>query len=43
MINTRVRYIAYNHSGSGVRHHHFTTQNDIIAEAGGHASPGAVA
>ena len=40
MVNTRVRYIVYNHSGSGVRHHHFTTQNDIIAEADGHASPG---
>jgi hypothetical protein len=40
MVNTRVRYIVYNHSGSGVRHHHFTTQNDIIAEADGHASTG---
>jgi hypothetical protein len=40
MVNTRVRYIVYNHGGSGVRHHHFTTQNDIIAEADGHASPG---
>ena len=42
MVNTRTRYIIYNHSGSGVRHHHFTTSNDIIAEADGHASPGDV-
>ncbi len=40
MVNTRVRYLVYNHSGTGVRHHHFTTQNDIISEADGHASPG---
>lgn len=40
MVNTRVRYIVYNHNGGGVRHHHFTNQNDIIAEADGHASPG---
>jgi hypothetical protein len=40
MVNTRVRYIVYNRSGSGVRHHHFSTQNDIIAQADGHASPG---
>jgi hypothetical protein len=40
MVNTRTRYIVYNHSGSGVRHHHFTTSNDIIAEADGHASTG---
>jgi hypothetical protein len=38
MINTRIRYIVYNHNGTGVRHHHFTTSNDIIAEADGHAS-----
>lgn len=40
MVNTRTRYIVYNHSGSGVRHHHYTTSNDIIAEADGHASTG---
>jgi hypothetical protein len=40
MIQTNVRYIVYNHGGSGVRHHHFTAQNDIISEAPGHASPG---
>ena len=40
MINTRTRYIVYNHSGTGVRHHHFSTSNDIIAEADGHASTG---
>ena len=40
MVNTRVRYIVYNHGGTGVRHHHFTTANDIIAEADGHAAPG---
>jgi hypothetical protein len=40
MVNTRIRYIVYNHSGTGVRHHHFSTSNDIIAEADGHASAG---
>ncbi len=40
MVNTKIRYIVYNHSGGGVRHHHFTTQNDIIAEADGHADAG---
>jgi hypothetical protein len=40
MVNTSVRYIVYNHSGGGVRHHHFSTQNDIIAEADGHAETG---
>jgi hypothetical protein len=40
MVNTRTRYIVYNHGGSGVRHHHYTTSNDIIAEADGHASTG---
>jgi hypothetical protein len=40
MVNTTIKYIVYNHSGGGVRHHHFSTSNDIIAEADGHASPG---
>jgi hypothetical protein len=40
MVNTSTRYIVYNHSGSGVRHHHFSTSNDIISEAHGHASAG---
>ncbi len=40
MINTRTRYIVYDHSGTGVRHHHFSVSNSIIGEADGHASPG---
>jgi hypothetical protein len=40
MINTTIRYIVYTHSGGGVRHHHFGTQNNIIDEAHGHASNG---
>jgi hypothetical protein len=40
MINTTIKYIVYNHSGGGVRHHHFGIQNNIIAEADGNASPG---
>ena len=40
MINTRIRYIAYTHTGGGVRHHHFTAQNDIVAEANGQATQG---
>jgi len=40
MINTTIKYIVYTHTGSGVRHHHFGSQNNIIDEADGHASPG---
>lgn len=40
MINTTIRYIVYNHGGTGVRHHHFSAQNNIINEADGMASPG---
>lgn len=40
MINTSIKYIAYDHTGTGVRHHHFTGQNDIINEADGNASTG---
>ena len=40
MINTTTKYIVYNHSGGGVRHHHFGTQNNIIDEADGNATPG---
>src|SRR5581483_4159359 len=40
MINTTIKYIVYTHSGGGVRHHHFGTQNNIIEEADGHASAG---
>ena len=40
MINTTIKYIVYNHAGSGVRHHHFGTQNNIVDEADGHASTG---
>jgi len=40
MINTTIKYIVYNHTGGGVRHHHFGTQNNIIDEADGQASPG---
>jgi hypothetical protein len=40
MINTTTKYIVYNHNGSGVRHHHFTSSNDIIGATTGSASPG---
>jgi hypothetical protein len=40
MINTKIQYIVYNHSGTGVRHHHFGSQNNIVNEADGHASAG---
>lgn len=40
MVNTKTTYIVYNHNGGGVRHHHFGVQNNIIAEADGHASTG---
>lgn len=40
MINTTIKYIVYTHSGGGVRHHHFGTQNNIVDEADGHASAG---
>lgn len=40
MIQTTIKYIVYNHSGSGVRHHHFSTLNNIIDEADGTASAG---
>jgi hypothetical protein len=40
MINTTITYIVYTHTGGGVRHHHFGTQNNIIDEADGHASTG---
>lgn len=40
MINTTIKYIVYTHTGGGVRHHHFGTQNNIIDEADGHASTG---
>jgi len=40
MVNTSTRYIVYNHNGGGVRHHHFSTLNDIINEVPGTASPG---
>lgn len=40
MINTRIKYIVYNHSGTGVRHHHFGVQNNIINEADGMAASG---
>jgi hypothetical protein len=42
MINTTIKYIVYTHTGSGVRHHHFGTQNNIINEADGHAVAGDV-
>jgi hypothetical protein len=40
MVSTKIKYIAYNHNGGGVRHHHFSTQNNIVQEADGQASPG---
>ena len=40
MVTTRIRYIVYDHSGTGVRHHHFGVQNNIINEADGNASAG---
>lgn len=39
MINTTIKYIVYTHTGSGVRHHHFGAQNNIINEADGQAGP----
>ena len=42
MINTTIKYIVYTHTGGGVRHHNFGTQNNIINEADGHASAGDV-
>ncbi|MEN3370597.1 MAG: hypothetical protein V7609_2740 [Verrucomicrobiota bacterium] len=38
MVNTTTKYIVYSHSGGGVRHHHFGTENNIIGEAHGRAS-----
>jgi hypothetical protein len=32
MVNIHVRYIVYNHSGSGVRHHHYSSTTSIIKE-----------
>jgi hypothetical protein len=40
MISTSIKYIVYTHGGSGVRHHHFSAQNNIVDEAPGRASPG---
>jgi hypothetical protein len=40
MTNTTIKYIVFAHTGTGVRHHHFGTQNNIIDEADGHASTG---
>jgi hypothetical protein len=42
MVNTTTKYIVYSHNGGGVRHHNFTTQNDIIDEANGTASAGEI-
>lgn len=39
-VNTNTRYIVYNQSGSGVRQHLFSTQNDIIKEVHGTAATG---
>ena len=39
-VSTRTRYIVYTHTGTGVRHHHFSTQNNIIDEADGTATTG---
>jgi hypothetical protein len=40
MVNTTIKYIVYNHAGTGVRHHHFSIQNNIIDEADGTAVSG---
>lgn len=32
MAHVRTKYIVYNHSGGGVRHHHFTSSNNITSE-----------
>jgi hypothetical protein len=42
MANTTIKYIVYTHTGSGRRHHHFGTQNNIINQASGHAVAGDV-
>ncbi|MGC1377677.1 MAG: hypothetical protein WA821_15690 [Anaerolineales bacterium] len=39
-VNTHTKYIVYNHNGTGVRHHHFGPQNNIIDEADGTATTG---
>lgn len=36
----RTKYIVYTHSGSGVRHHHFGTEANIIDDATGNAQNG---
>ena len=40
MVNTSTKYIVYTHTGGGVRHHNFSTQNNIVDEANGTASSG---
>src|SRR5262249_46580917 len=40
MVNTTTKYIVYTHTGGGVRHHHFGTQNNIVNEADGTAALG---
>jgi hypothetical protein len=42
VVNTTIKYIVYTHTGGGVRHHHFGIQNNIIAQADGHAVAGDV-
>ena len=32
MSHVRTKYIVYSHSGSGVRHHHFSSANNIVDE-----------
>ncbi|SRR6266581_702095 len=40
MDNVFTTYLVYTHGGTGVRHHHFSTANNIIDQAHNHASPG---
>jgi hypothetical protein len=40
MSNTTIKYIIYNHAGSGRRGHHFGPENNFIEPAHGHVSPG---
>jgi len=40
MPNTSTKYIVYTHDGSGVRHHHLSTNSNIIDDAPGTAQNG---
>ena len=39
MLNIHVKYIVYDHSGTGVRHHHYSSTTNIIKEFTDHVLP----